>query len=588
MKNNKSKRSRKGKPNLRDRNSSKNMRRDVEIEDTARREYAADARERRDCYKSAANDPAWYAQNPQLMRDYASYPFGHPLGTRLNVGPNIGQSNINSIALAGIAAYYFVPTVGLPQSPNAPINVAARNIYSFVRHANSGHSNYDAPDLMLYLVAMDSIYMYHSFLKRALGLLYSYSTLNRYYPEVIIKAMGIDFDDISQHIPDLRGYINQYAVKMGSMCVPNSMSYMARHSWMCEGLYTDASDAKAQTYMYTPTSFFQFNLDPDGVGSLQYATWMDPAVYLPTGAPQLKTFTEIVTFGNKLLNAVLQEEDFNIMSGDILKAFGTDGVVKVSGVVDGYMILPVYNEEVLSQMENATILNGYFNNGLYQDNSINGGFLKVNATNFTHVVSKTINAGTSPVPLSAGIANQIIAPYTMNHILNFHYDDVDPSKVMVATRLTNIADPYSAQVTPLSTNSGLQIRMSIPTIASEVIVYGAMFNYYWNPDEIFILYTTPMCKYLPITGNDANTLRQSYDTLFNVEQFDWHPGIMPVLLTPNTNNTTVSSVTNTLGPIMDYSNYTIIDQANLINMTDSALLSMFSVPQMGAFSTKLV
>jgi hypothetical protein len=34
-----------------------------------------------------------------------------------------------------------VPAFGRADSPNSAVNIASANIYSYVRHANSGHSN---------------------------------------------------------------------------------------------------------------------------------------------------------------------------------------------------------------------------------------------------------------------------------------------------------------------------------------------------------------------------------------------------------------------------------------------------------------
>lgn len=131
---------RKGKPGKGSRKplperGSKNMRRDAEIADTASKEYA-DSRLRRDCYKSSANDWQWYAQNSQLIKDYASYPFGRALGSRLQVTPTLlqpgtdGGTLINNQSVPGLMVYYYQPSIGSPTDANAPINVAARNIYS--------------------------------------------------------------------------------------------------------------------------------------------------------------------------------------------------------------------------------------------------------------------------------------------------------------------------------------------------------------------------------------------------------------------------------------------------------------------------
>lgn len=577
---------------------SKNQRRDAEIADTASREYA-DSRDRRDCYKSSSNDWQWYAQNAQLVKDYASYPFGRALGTRLSIADAqsllnaSGGVNINNQAMPGLMVYYYQPGVGQPTDANAPINIASRNIYSYVRHANSGHTNYDAPDLMLYMLAMDSVYMYHSFLKRIVGLLYDYSTLNRYYPESLIRAMGVDFDDISHHITDLRGFVNQYAVKMGSMCVPNSMSYMARHVWMTEGIYTDGTASKSQTYMYVPCSFYQFELDSESKGQLSMSHFSYPHLGYITMSQNLKKYADLVQFGNSLLDPILSSEDMAIMSGDILKAFGDSGVVKVSGISEGYMILPTYNQEVLSQMENCTVI-GQGPSLVTQNADINGGFLQVpnSAFKIAFNVPTGFNAGDGET-LSPGVANTITAAINGRKVLNFHHSDVTPEEVMVATRLTNIVDIASSTVNFFGSNGVGQLSMNVSTAASEVVTAAIAFQYTWNSNVMTLtgvnvgsLFTIPVT-----TSANAYGPTQVYiNTLGVLSTFDWHHQVTPVTMkwVSTSDNYTYGGTAFCGMPMQDVDNYTIIDRNNLYNMTQTALLSEFSVPQMGAFSTKLV
>lgn len=391
-----------------------------------------DERDRRDCYKSEQNDPAWYAQNAQLLSDYASFPFGVPIGIQL---PSTLTTTVTK-SVPGLMAYYYAPMIGSATQETDPVNIAARNIYSYVRHANSGHSNYDSPDLMMYLLAMDSVYMFHAYMKRALGVVLDYTPVNRYYPQALLVAMGLDPDDVQAHVADFRGFINTYAVKMGSMCVPNSMSYMARHTWMTEGIYTDSPSNKAQSYMYVPYQYFKLQIyDNEGtaVTGLQRVNFFDAVTYQGT-ASELKKVSDLISFGNQLLNPILTNEDMNIMSGDILKAFGPDGIVKVSGVMDGYMVLPMYNQEVMSQFENLRVFGAAAaaavnDQHITQDTSIGGGYIKDTTTwrLSMGLYGTATNKASSYARYFPGL--------TSDKILNFHHDAVTPAEVMVATRL---------------------------------------------------------------------------------------------------------------------------------------------------------
>lgn len=529
----------------------------------SRSDREADSRERRDCYGSKPNDPAWYAQNASLLNDYASFPFGYPLG---NVVPGYGTPQPE--AIPGICALYLNPMVGIASVETDPINIAMRNIYSFVRHANSGHTNYEAPDLMMYLVAMDSVYSMHAWMKRLLGVVMLYTPVNRYYPQAILRAMGVDPDDLRDHIADFRGFVNTYAVQMGSMCVPNSMSYMARHTWMYEGLYLDSATSKAQTYFYTPEAFYRYNINAtSSQGELITVPLLDVAD-LVTANPTLLKVADIIRFARELLTPIITNEDLNIMSGDILKAFGAEGVVKVSGVLDGYMVLPTYSPEVQSQIENATVLGGVVTSTVGQDTAIGGGYIKADNTILYPFESPSGN--TVPASWFVGINGP--------KLLNFHIGAPTPSDVMVATRLVSRTVNLAMTVGP--NNS---IVMPIISCGSEVVAHALIWNYRGtivggNQVELRSdTFSSNMIVYGDYDLVDMYRLLHSHGAWDN---FDWAPFLTYIVPTASG----LGAAPNATMPVGDVDTYTTLTPYNIQMLHTTALLSEFSVPQMGSFS----
>lgn len=552
---------------------------DRELRDTidAQERDFADSRSRGDT-RSRTNDPMWYAQNAQLLVDFASYPFGVPIGNALN----FGWSNIDSGSIPGIMTLKFQPTVGFATSQNDPITIAARNIYSYVRHANSGHSNYDSPDLMLYIVAMDSVYTMHAWMKRLLGVSLTSSPYNRYYQRAVLRAMGADPDDLLSHLADFRGFVNQYAVKMGSMCIPNSMSYMARHSWMCEGLYVDSSATKAQTYLFTPYSLNRFKLDSQGAGSLE------PVVLRGTDTEAMKV-SDIMQYANDLLNPIVSNEDMNIMSGDILKAFGPEGVVKVMGIPDNYVVLPVYSQEVLSQIENATIL-GPWSESIVQNVAVGGGYIE-HRPSFKTFLGYSKWKASDLTSAIEGKLKAMYAPMYGKKMLNMHHDGVTPAEVMVATRLSSVLDSTNPQlsfnVVGTEPNASLLIQMGTNCFGSETIAEAEIW-YFVNSgngkrdlNRTYVYTVLSSADNMMDTAvNQINGMNSRYRTICQISQFDWAPHVYPVSHNSNFNY-------GPFGILADADVYTMLDRVNLYNMHSAALLSEFSVPQMGAFSTKL-
>lgn len=531
------------------------------------------------------NDWRWYAQTPELVKAYASYPFGYPLGSTV---PFVNQEYTNArTAVPGYMAVYFHPTVGISNEENAPMNIAMRNIYTFVRHANSGHSNYDAPDLMLYLLAMDSLYMMHAFMTRAHNLLPVTSPFNRYYAKGIFEAMGLDYDDFVANYADFNGFINLFTTKIGKLCVPASMSYMARHSWMCQNFYADSNTEKAQTYFYTPASYLSFELNAEGAGSLVYKQLVDMTAWSKGLKPQLLTFASLMLAMNNLANQVLANEDMNIMSGDILKAYGEGGVVRLAGVPLGQMVLPVYNQEVLSQIENSVAV-GRPNSGVTQNTSVGGGYLvfnpKVTRTYPAYVM--TTATGTTYFNL-AGTGrgnNRLSQSSSATHILNFHHSGVTPEETMVATRLiarTNMDNTApSFAYNPASGNVGAYcvVETQLTACGSEIVdsfIIGTYNVRTGNYDQQQLY--SDMLHFGP---SDSSFLPVAVATDFAIKAmqlsvFDWHPIMHAAFVTPQAATTADIVLLN--GVLGDVDYYALLDFENVRNMHETALLSEFVV-----------
>lgn len=75
----------------------------------------------------------------------------------------VADQGRDTFVVPGIMTFMYAPSIGVAFSTDsAAINVAAKNIYAYVRFANSGARNYDAPNLMTYLLALDSAYQIYA------------------------------------------------------------------------------------------------------------------------------------------------------------------------------------------------------------------------------------------------------------------------------------------------------------------------------------------------------------------------------------------------------------------------------------------
>lgn len=533
--------------------------------------------------KSAVNDWRWYALNDQLLRDSASYPFTYPLGNPINYGPK--GLDANKWAIPGICAIEVAPTPGYSDDPNAPVNICARKQYSDIRHANSGSANYDSPDLMIYYLAIDSMFMMLSHFKRVYGTMLTYNPVNRYAPKAFVEAMGVDFDDISANMADFRAMLNTYIIKASSMSVPGNMSYMAKHRWMFEGLYKDQDINKAQIYMFIPHGYYIYDLDNDSAGMLKWTR------YSPTRGGSLLKLNDIDTLLASIIDPILYgvgAQDFNIMSGDIIKAYGRENCLTMEQIATDYAILPEYHEEVLDQIQNLTLMGGLLETG---DSSLGGNnqdivqdatksYLKYSPLFYNQVPFSGPRVRPATVTAVAGDNC-----FQTNRIITFDRDVVLPEHTMVATRLTNIAD----EITLHTGYYGHLIHSK--TLGSEVACRANIYRY-----EVVNGVLTLVTKrffdiswtFLNIIANTSTTtvdsvaqdLEDMYDNMNQLlTQLDYFHRHMPVAVTAGI----VDEATGTWnfdsfnGYHYDVNSYTVLNEQDLRQMAEAALMSEFDV-----------
>lgn len=487
------------------------------------------------------NDPEWYALNDALMRDSASISYNTAVGSDLPIWNSILKDTNKFGAIPGVMQINYVPGVGYSAANTSAINMAAKNIYSYVRHVNSGHANYEAADQMLYIVAMDSLYSYLMYLRRLYGSMMLYSQYNRYMPRAFVQAMGCDFDDMLGHIVDLRYYINQLQLRVGAFVIPKSIPFFTRHQWMASNIFMDAPTLKAQFYILNPVGFYRYE-EYQGAGQCKWEA-----------LPENKKFVDLVAYGEKLLGSVVASEDCGIMSGDILKAFG-ENIFKLDSVPEDYQIVPAYVPEVLNQIQNASVC----------------GLISAKDADITQVVGTGIDAGAilyKPTFVQNSL-NTAGSVWNDPRLLTMYKDDPEPADTMVATRLTVFGNFEGTTFTPTSFGS---------EIVSSITIYR--FGY---ENGTFALGATPGHFMFTVANTAAEYLTWIKYTCW-LNCFEHHPAQV-LFNSTGTSDKTVYHLA-TLG--LDIDNHTVVDASVVERMHTTAMLSLLKVPVMGSFDDKV-
>jgi hypothetical protein len=500
------------------------------------------------------NDPSWYLVNGQLAKDVANFSFNNALGDNISITPgrvfDIGTTLVaNSVRLPGIASVMVGPSVGPSLNETSPINVASRNIYSFVRHANSGHANYDPADLMIYLLAVDSVQSYWSWMVRIYGISQTFSQRNRYIGDALLKAMGVDPANIRANICELRAFINQYAIKASVLAVPNTMSYYLRHAWMFQNVYTDEDNPKAQLFLFNPAYLYSYSLNAGGVGELKPTPIAMTNSNNAFGSTASLTFTNIRDMGNSFINAMLAQEDVGIMSGDILKAYGSDKLYRFNQIAEEYAVIPTFSEEVLGQFHNLSVV------GRYPCKSTTDGWV-VNLSDAL-TISQDTGIGSGNLIFNPAFAACMDTSYTQ--IIDAWKNDVTPEDALVYSRLKSWTNPTGGKIIYNNVNYETTYAGTLSSSGSELVIDVIL--YYYNPAGA--LANRAVKPVITSSAPDTvDTAILQYADKFNE---------FPILRAFNK----LGSMTAMYGEI---SNYTVINETELSAMHNAALLSMFGVP----------
>lgn len=317
------------------------------------------------------NDPQWYIPNAQIVKDAASIPYAVYNGVAYNILRasddyyKLDAQSKPSTTSPGVFTYKYLPWYG-NLTPTSALNISMRALYTFVRHQNSGKTNYEAPDLMLYILAMDQIYLRVHEIRRLFGLLTMYNLKNRDLPTKIFLALGIDIGDFRANVANLRAKFNTIIAKINSFAVPKDFNLFARRAIMGTVVLSDEKDRATQIYVPSASGYFNYAINPKtSVGELQYK---DKSSIMPEGykaqvihnnntTAQVKATTvkEYLWELDQAINVLLTDEDMNIMSGDILKAYNSD-IFELPQIDESYITEISHDVNILLQLKNSTVL----------------------------------------------------------------------------------------------------------------------------------------------------------------------------------------------------------------------------------------
>lgn len=512
----------------------------VNFDNTRQSKFEKNTDEVRGKFGKDCNDVQWYAASPELLKAACSY------NTFTSSGLPVGWKNM--AAVPGIMAVHWNPWVN--GGDRSAVQQAANSVYSFLVHANSRNYNYDPADLMLMIVAGASLFSQLSHAIRAYGVMQRFNQVDYYTPEALVTAMGFNYTDLRANLSQMWFDINEMINRSRQIWIPDSMPILMRWFWLNAHIYRDAESAKSQYYLFVPKSYFIYQEKTETTGgSLEVVNWPVSANY---------TWAQFKTLINQMFDALLNAQDRGMIFGDILNAYGKEHIFAISPIASDYMVEPVYNKEVLWQIENSTCLRATPAKVIQDGNG-------------------NLYETMTPVPISTWNATKVASRVGLTKaILNFHQVEAPtPEQVMIATRLITLGALIS-QVNAAEGSNPATYAISPATCGSEFVYGYTMYQYTWNNGTRSLI-GTDYEQF--VSSTDATALPMVMEWM----AFDWAPWFYVIDSSDIQTPSSTSQLYDDYSALPyraagDYDYYMTIDTSVLSKMHTAAIYSEFGVP----------
>lgn len=544
----------------------------VNYDNTRESKFEKDTQECRD----KSNDVSWYAKNADMFKAAGSIGFVNVAGKKL---PWNHQN-----AVPGVMTFGWTPSLG--GGDESAVNQAANSIYSFVVHANSRNQSYDAPDLMMMILAGANLFSTISHGLRAYGAMRRFEGMNEYTPRALVYAMGFDYKDLQDNLANMWFDINHLIAQTNQIWIPNDIPLVERWYWMNNNIYMDGMSLKAQYYMYVPDVIYQLS----ETGSEEGTSLVRAPRPNTTGQSasfiegNLWKWADYLALVQQMIDALVGSQDRGIIMGDILKAYGLDHIYALSPVTSEYVTTPVYNQEVLTQFENLVCFP--FTPG------------PITQSQVTRMIHQAANPDLSITLASltdtASSWNNVLkALIPTTGVLNFHFmGQPTPEQIMVATRMTilglavdDVDTNGVGDIYPMYTGSEYCTNIKTWTYdyseGTPIPILRTRSRYDGGTGFVAATSTIQNIKYF-VAGNRMSTDGTPYFVADWIA-FDWAPAVYfntvvadkssAVVLANNMKNSMPNDV------YMEYDNYSIITINELRKLHVAALLSEFGVPK---------
>lgn len=302
--------------------------------------------------RSRFGNPNWYFVDKTLAEQTAQFSFQDFIGsgTLLDNGvtlPSIMKIMLNPSADNSLAGYAGISTATL----------MARKLYNSLANTSGRTQHYAPQDVFTLLLALGEIISYASYLKRALGVAYTYNIRNRDFPTRVIDLMGINASDLFQNLNRYRVELNTLLTQVNKVPFPANIAWFDKCNALYEGIFQDNMSPMSQIYMMIPATTWILDESTYEQGTV-LRTLPVTVQSFNNYTPVIKTMRDHLNSLRNMIQALLTSTTLNYIYGDILNYASKFNVklLYMNMIEDNYTVMPQYDQEVLLHIHNMMLI----------------------------------------------------------------------------------------------------------------------------------------------------------------------------------------------------------------------------------------
>lgn len=302
--------------------------------------------------RSRFGNPNWYFTDKALAEQTAQFSFQDFIGSGTLVDNGVTLPSIMTIALNPSADNSLAGYAGISTA-----TLMARKLYNSLANTSGRTQNYAPQDVFTLLLALGEIISYVSYLKRALGVAFTYNVRNRDFPSKIIECMGINANDLFANLNRYRVELNTLLTQINKIPFPANIAWFDKCNALYESIFQDNMSPMSQIYVINPATTWILN-----ESSYEQGTVLETLPVTVSSASNytgvVRNFSSHITNLRNMIQALLTSTTLNYIYGDILNyasKFGTK-LLYMNIIEDNYSVVPQYDQEVLLHIHNMILI----------------------------------------------------------------------------------------------------------------------------------------------------------------------------------------------------------------------------------------